>query len=302
MRRRYHAAESTLGPYLGPAAPLDGRAAVVGAFRFSRESVIRRRPRPRSEPQVGRRSLSCHADVPWLVLVRKNVIFSDMKSRRLPPSAPAAVLRRIKRHGPGFVFTPADFARLGSRAAIDQALSRLVRAGEIRRIGRGIYDYPKVSSRLGPLTPSAEAIAGAIARREGVRVHVSGARAANALGLSTQVPARVTFLTEGTPRVRKIAGQTVEFRRAVPKRMKGTGTTAGIAIEALRHLGRSGATPEAVRRLASKLTAKDQRELLALSASAPLWLRETVTKVLTSSSATSEGSHHHDPDGRSARG
>ncbi len=203
-----------------------------------------------------------------------------MRSTSPGASAPVAILRWVKRHGPGFVFTPADLTHFGSRAAVDQALSRLARAGEIRRIGRGIYDYPKVSSRLGPLTPSAEAIATAIARREGVHVKVSGARAANALGLSTQVPAGATFLTEGTPRVRRIAGQTVELRRAVPKRLRGAGTTAGIAIEALRHLGRSAVTPEVVRRLASKLTVEDQRELLALSASAPLWLRQVVARVL----------------------
>lgn len=216
-----------------------------------------------------------------------------MKASRASASIPAAVRRWIKRRGPGLVFTPADLAQLGSRAAVDQALSRLARAGVIRRIGRGIYDYPRVSPRLGPLTPSAEAIAQAIARREGVHVKVSGARAANALGLSSQVPARVTFLTEGTPRVRKIAGQTVELRRAVPKRLKGAGTTAGVAIEALRHLGRAGATPEAVQRLASKLTVEDQRELLALSASAPHWLREVVAKVLASSSAASDGLDRH---------
>ncbi len=213
-----------------------------------------------------------------------------MQSARTSSSAPAAILRWVKRRGPGFVFTPADLTRFGSRAAVDQALSRLARAGEIRRIGRGIYDYPKVSSRLGPLTPSAEAIATAIARREGVHVKVSGARAANALGLSTQVPATVTFLTEGTPRVREVAGQTVELKRAVPKRLRGAGTTAGIVIEALRHLGRSGVTPEIVRRLVSKLTAEDQRELLALSASAPLWLRQVVVKVLESPLARPERS------------
>jgi hypothetical protein len=213
-----------------------------------------------------------------------------MPSARPTASTPAAILRWVKRHGPGFVFTPADLTRFGSRAAVDQALSRLARAGEIRRIGRGIYDYPKMNSRLGPLTPSAEAIAAAIARREGVHVKVSGARAANALGLSTQVPATVTFLTEGTPRVREVAGQTLELKRAVPKRLRGAGTTAGIAIEALRHLGRSDVTPEIVRRLASRLSAEDQRELLALSTSAPLWLRRVVVKALESSLARPERS------------
>lgn len=163
-------------------------------------------------------------------------------------------------------------------------------------------DYPKVSSRLGPLTPSAEAIATAIARREGVHVKVSGARAANALGLSAQVPATVTFLTEGTPRVREVAGQTIQLKRAVPKRLRGAGTTAGVVIEALRHLGRSGVTPEIARRLVSKLTAGDQRELLALSGSAPIWLRQVVAKVLASPMAHPARSKSHTPRAGSKKG
>lgn len=203
---------------------------------------------------------------------------------------PTAVRRWIKRHGPGVIFTASDFAHLGSRAAIDQTLSRLTRAGVIRRLGRGIYDHPKVSPLIGPLTPSAEAIAKVIARREGINLKVTGARAANAFGLSTQVPARARFLTEGTPRVRKVAGQTIELSRVTPKRLKGAGTAAGAAVEALRYLGRSGATPKDVQRLVAKLSAEDRREFLELSASAPIWLNRVVREVLGSPSAGSEHS------------
>src|SRR5579862_7098090 len=134
------------------------------------------------------------------------------------------VLTTVRRKGRGYVFTPDEFLSHGTRAAVDQALSRMVRSGEIRRLGRGIYDYPKISSRLGPLTPAPEAIAEALARREGAHLQTSGARAANALGLTTQVPGRLTFLTDGTPRSRRVGNHTIELNHAAPRKLRGAGT------------------------------------------------------------------------------
>lgn len=187
-----------------------------------------------------------------------------------------AITRYIKNRRRGYVFTAADLATLGSRTAIDQALSRLARAGTIRRLGRGVYDYPASSGTLGMITPSAETIARAIARREGVNVQVSGARAANALGLSTQVPGRATFLTEGTSRRRRVGGLTLELRRTVLKRMNGAGRPAGVAIEALRHLGPHDATTAAVDHVLAKLRPEDQEDFMRLILSAPEWLRRLV--------------------------
>lgn len=110
------------------------------------------------------------------------------------------IVRRATAKGRGAVFTPSDFLDLGSRAAVDQALSRIARAGRLRRVTRGLYDYPRIDPQLGPLTPSTYAVAQALARETGSLVQVAGAQAANMLGVSLQVPAQTTYLTDGPPR------------------------------------------------------------------------------------------------------
>ena len=202
-------------------------------------------------------------------------------------SISAMVLRSIRRKGRGYVFTPEDMHSFGSRAAIDQALSRLARKGEIRRLGRGIYDYPKITERLGPLSPTPEAVAEALARTEGAQLQTSGARAANALGLTTQVPARLTFLTDGTPRSRRVGRQIIELKRAAPRKLRGAGTTAGTVLQALRYLGAERVDEEVIRHLSRILTARDKRELRSLMTAAPGWARNAVEQVVTDTSARS---------------
>jgi hypothetical protein len=203
-------------------------------------------------------------------------------------SVTTKVLRAIKGKGRGHVFTPEEFLRLGSRAAVDQALSRLSRAGEIRRLGRGIYDYPKASPILGPLTPTPEVIAEALARREGVRLQTSGARAANALGLTTQVPGRLTFLTDGTPRSRRVGNQVIELKRAAPKKLRGAGTMAGTVLQAIRYLGPERVGGETVEHLSRILSPEDKRELATIINAAPGWARSTIEQIARSSVPSAE--------------
>src|SRR5438093_594572 len=110
------------------------------------------------------------------------------------------VLKRIQGHGSGWVFTPAEFQDLGSRNAVALALMRYARAGSIRQLARGLYDYPQHHPRLGILAPSTENIAKALRGRDNIRLQASGAHAANLLGLSTQVPVRAVYLTDGRGR------------------------------------------------------------------------------------------------------
>ena len=110
------------------------------------------------------------------------------------------VLARIRQRGPATVFTPADFVDLGPRNAVDLALSRNARAGAIRKLARGVYYLPRHDARLGDLSPSPDDVASALAGRDGTRLQASGAHAANLLGLSDQVPVRLTFLTDGRSR------------------------------------------------------------------------------------------------------
>lgn len=196
-------------------------------------------------------------------------------------SVTTKVFRAIRRRGRGYVFTPQELLSLGSRAAVDQALSRLARSGEIRRLGRGVYDYPKTSPRLGPLTPTPEVIAEALARREGVHLQTSGARAANALGLTTQVPGRLTFLTDGTPRSRRVGTLVIELKRAAPRKLRGAGTLAGTVLQALRYLGPERVNEEVVRQLSHILSANDKRELRSIASAAPGWARPALDRIAT---------------------
>src|SRR5262249_20657962 len=105
-----------------------------------------------------------------------------------PQAIDSQILAIVRTRGRGSVFVPADFLDLGSREAIDVALHRLPRKGTIRRLARGVYDFPKEHPVLGPLQPSAETVARALAGRDRTRLQPAGAYAANALGLSEQVP------------------------------------------------------------------------------------------------------------------
>jgi predicted transcriptional regulator of viral defense system len=95
------------------------------------------------------------------------------------------------------VLTPRDFLGLGSRAAVDQALSRLCRDGQLRRVGRGLYALPRRHPLFGELSVGSDAIAHALADRDALRLQPAGAYAANQLGLTEQVPMRLLFLTDG---------------------------------------------------------------------------------------------------------
>jgi hypothetical protein len=190
------------------------------------------------------------------------------------------ILSVLRRKGRGYVFTPHELLNLGSRAAIDQALSRMTRTGEIRRLGRGIYDYPKTSAKLGPLTPSAESIVRALGRKEGVRLQASGARAANALGLSTQVPGQITFLTDGTSRTRNVANYTIRLKRASPRKLLGADKLAGVVLQALRYLGPNGIDQRIIRHLNGMLKDSDKRELQRLAPSAPAWAQHALERIV----------------------
>lgn len=115
-------------------------------------------------------------------------------------STDSKILHRIHGRKRGWVFTPDSFTDIGTRRAVDLALMRHRHSGLIRQLARGLYDYPKNDPQLGPLQPSTNDIASALAGRDATRLQLSGAYAANLLGLSTQVPMKVVYLTDGRSR------------------------------------------------------------------------------------------------------
>lgn len=194
-------------------------------------------------------------------------------------SVRSQVLARLRAKGRGTVCVPADFLDLGSRAAVDQALSRLAQAGTLRRLVRGVYDLPKTHPRLGLLSPSLPQVARAIARSTGCQLQISGAQAANRLGLSTQVPARLVYLTDGPSRTVRVGKRAIEFRHAAPRNLAGAGTTAGVVIQALRQVGRDGLTPDVVARVRSLVRDDDRRSVAKHVSSAPAWMRPALRTI-----------------------
>ena len=149
------------------------------------------------------------------------------------------IMQRVSVHDRGrWVCTPKDFLDLGSRDAVDQALSRLAKAGWLRRVGHGLYAAPKISRVLnGPAPVDLDVAIAALARRDGVRIMPDGLVAANQLGLTNAVPAKASYVTDGYSRTLKIDGRTVRFRHAGPNVMRWAGRPAAPVVQALRWLG-----------------------------------------------------------------
>ena len=187
------------------------------------------------------------------------------------------ITARIKRQKRGWVFTPRDFLDVGSRAAVDQVLSRLVKQGMIRRLDRGIYDYPKQSALLGTLSPNPDSIARALA--VGDTICPSGAMAANTLGLSTQVPAKPAYLTNATTRTRRVAGQTIQLKRARVALLDNIPTSANLALQALSYLGRHNVDDQIINRCARVLTNRDLAGLHQAMGNIPGWMADTIHKI-----------------------
>ena len=193
-------------------------------------------------------------------------------------SIDAQVLQRIRLQGPGWVFTPADFADLGSRTAVASALTRSKAVGTIRLLGRGLYDTPVVHPVLGQLWPAIGQVAKALERKEGIRLRPSGVYAANLLGLSEQVPAKVVFLTDGATRTVKVGPTHINLRRTTPRNMAG-GALSGLVIQAFRSLGAVNISPHRIARLRESLPAAERAKLLQDIAFAPEWMHAPLRDV-----------------------
>ncbi len=193
-------------------------------------------------------------------------------TRKETQSIDSQALARIHGWGRGSVFVPSDFLDLGSREAVDLVLHRLARKGTIRRLARGVYDFPKEHPVLGLLSPSADAVARALAGRDRTRLQPAGAYAANILGLSEQVPAKAVFLTDGPSRTVKIGPTTIQLRRTTPRNMEAAGRLSGLLMQALRELGEEHITPERRAHLKRTLPADKRRELLKDLRLAPAWM------------------------------
>ncbi len=177
------------------------------------------------------------------------------------------------------MFTPESFRDLGSRNAVASALKRYKHAGLIRQLARGLYDYPRMDDQLGTLIPSTDDIAKALAGRDAIRLQPSGAYAANLLGLSTQVPMKVVYLTDGRSRTVQIGNRQIILKRTTPRNMATAGKISGLVIQALRHLGQKQVDGDVIAKLARRLDDAARRQLMKDIRSAPAWVADIIRKL-----------------------
>ncbi|WP_197410210.1 MULTISPECIES: DUF6088 family protein [Sphingomonadales] len=208
--------------------------------------------------------------------------------KTLNASVPDRLMKRVRASGRGSVFTPSDFLTVAARSSVDQALSRLVKGGQLRRLARGLYDFPKLHPKLGALSPAPDDVAHALARETGSQVQISGARAANALGLSTQVPAQSTYLTDGPSRRVVLGKRVVDLRHASPKHLIAPGSPAGTVVQALRHVGPVRAA-DVAQVAARRLSANDKKTLASTAVQAPAWMRPTLVSIAHAAVADIDG-------------
>ena len=169
---------------------------------------------------------------------------------------------------------PQDFLDLGSRAAVDKALSRNCKSGLVRRAGRGLYHQRRTDPALGVLGPSYAAIQDLIRRKAGGDVFPTGAHVANALGLSDQVPVRSWFLTTGANRRIRSGKSEIVLRHVSPRFVSTKNPKSAQVILALRWIGRRAVDEDIIARLRRNLSPSERASLIADAACAPAWIAE----------------------------
>ncbi|MBC9798239.1 DUF6088 family protein [Sinomicrobium weinanense] len=188
---------------------------------------------------------------------------------------------RINKAKGGTIFFADDFIDLGNQSTIHTILHRLEKRKVLSRVAHGIYAKPKVSELLNQeILPSAEEIAKAIAKRDKAKLLPSGSYAQYALGLSTQVPLRLVYYTDGKTRTIKVGNRTIQFKRTSPKNLALSGKVSKLVVQALRDIGSDKVSPEEQEKIIQLLKKEDIKDLKQDIALAPQWIAEIMAKAL----------------------
>jgi len=199
-------------------------------------------------------------------------------------SIATALQDRIKKRGAGSVFCANDFLVLGNRGNTDVILHRLAKSGYIRKLGFGLYDKPISSPLLGDLTPDISAVMQAYRRRTGQIIVLDPLGAANALSLTNQVPAQMTFLTNGKSHAMQICGVNIKLVHASPKKLAGADTSVGIIVQALQYFGRAVIPNRVIKTIASQLSNKDIKTLKSLRTKTLQYITPNIDRILLNAS------------------
>lgn len=177
----------------------------------------------------------------------------------------------------GSIFFISDFTELGNYEAVRKSLQRLTKNNSIKRIAKGIYFLPKKHKRLGIIYPHAEQIAKAIAKRDKARIIATGSTALNLLNLSTQIPLKVVFLTDGSARNIKVGNQTIQFKKTNPKNLSIEHRLTNLIIQALKEIGEKKVTQEQTDKIQKIIDQSKERKLVYQHLkNAPVWIQKTI--------------------------
>lgn len=189
------------------------------------------------------------------------------------------IAQKIESSKKGSIIFPADFAYLGQEMAIRQGLARLVKANKLIRLAQGIYLYPAVDAEIGIIYPSIESIAEAIARRDKARIVPSGAYALNRLGLSTQVPLKTVYMTDGTPRTLKIGNTMIDFQKTSTKVLDIKSDLLVLFVIALQSLGRDNINPTVKAKIGDILIKNRDKSIFSELHKAPTWIAQLIKNI-----------------------
>ena len=179
----------------------------------------------------------------------------------------------------GSIFFPIDFCNYGEHKAVGKVLERLTASKQIIRLARGIYCYPKIDKKLGLgiLYPSIEEIANGIARRDKARIAPTGIQALNKLGLSTQVPMNVVYMTDGTNRKVNLGnGRSIQFKYTSPGNLAFTNKLAMLVTFALKEIGKDKVTESQFELIKEILKKETKEKVLADLSLMPAWVRTII--------------------------
>lgn len=189
------------------------------------------------------------------------------------------IITSISKRGRGAIVSPLDYAGYGDSKAVQKAFERLTATKKLIRVARGIYCYPKIDKvlGLGILYPTIEEIAAAIARRDKAKIVPTGAYALNKLGLSTQLPMNVVYLTDGSPRKVKLDGNKgIQFKHTAKKNMAFQNEIAMLLTFAMREIGENNISESQlahVRKLVKEIPFETIKKDFALI---PAWIRKII--------------------------
>lgn len=207
-----------------------------------------------------------------MLYVRNIHIISNMINA---PTKTAKLIReRIEEFPAGEPFTPSAFLELGTRASIDQTLSRLAKTGRITRVARGIFVHPKENRFVGTIMPEPLKVAETIAKATGAAVQIHGAEAARRLELTTQVPMQSVFHTSGPNKRIRVGNLEIKLQHVCPRKLTLAGRPAGQALAALWYLGKRGVTENVITKIRSKLSPSEFEALMGAKSSMPAWMAD----------------------------